>query len=206
MIKIVSPRYYTLSPKGVRGFTLAELLIALAIVAVIVTFTIPKIVTGLSNVQKKTVFKSTLSDISTVFYSSIQKGELLNNYTQSNWLNFWTTHLNYVSADNCGSSCVGGAPSWYFQSSTTQIKLHNGAMITTNLPGQSGYPYYSMYFYVDYNGAEAPNLEGQDIIGIVFCWDSNYTRQSPYAWAFGSNYYGSLIYSDATLVDWIFSQ
>ena len=46
------------------GFTLAELLIALAILGVIATFTIPKILTSQANSQRNAIAKEVMSMIS----------------------------------------------------------------------------------------------------------------------------------------------
>ena len=63
------------------GFTLAELLISLAILGVIATFTIPKILTSQQNSQKAAVTKEVIAMISGAFTA----------YQQNTW--YWICNV-----------------------------------------------------------------------------------------------------------------
>ncbi len=119
-----------LKPNRVRfkpGFTLAELLIALAILGVIATFTIPKLLQAQQNQQKIANAKETAAMIAGAYQQAQSLGVITSASTPSSL----TPYMNYVSLESSGvvidahplaasRSCNGVTPC---------IRLHNGGML-----------------------------------------------------------------------------
>jgi hypothetical protein len=144
------------------------LLISLAILGEIATFTIPKILSSQQNAQKQLVFKDTIAMLNGVVYQGMLTGEL----TDSTYFTYLQTHMNYVKY--CSNASTGGCwpgssnISWN-SSSAKGYLLHNGAMITdveTSTDGDG--------VIIDYNGTAGPNLDGQDQMAVLLCWNGTY--------------------------------
>ncbi len=89
-----------------HGFTLAELLISLAILGVIATFTIPKILNAQQNSQSMAAAKEAMATISSAFQQLQSSGQVTGN-TKATDL---TPYLNYVSVRTTGS--IDAHPNW----------------------------------------------------------------------------------------------
>jgi len=111
------------------GFTLAELLIALAILGVIATFTIPKILVSQQNAKYNAIAHETMSMISAAYQLyQTNNGPV----SASTSMNAFTQYMNYVSVDTSSNvdnipgsgnlSCTGG-------SGNNCLVLHNGARL-----------------------------------------------------------------------------
>lgn len=141
--------------RALSGFTLAELLIALLIIAEIATFTIPKVISAQSNGRNKAIAKETMATVA----SAYQQLQLDSTVSYSTTAGALTPYLNYVSADT--STLIDGHPSGINLpcSVTNQcVKLHNGAVVwlqNTQFGSSSGYT----YFVVDPDGARTGNLD-----------------------------------------------
>ncbi len=110
-----------------HGFTLAELLIALAILGVIATFTIPKILTAQQDQKNNAVVKEVAAAIAAAYQAhklsgadvSIMKAHAI------------TSYLNYVSLDS--SSFVDSLPGTLSYTCGTGgrpcFRLHSGAVL-----------------------------------------------------------------------------
>lgn len=121
-------------PKRLCGFTLAELLIALGILGVIATFTIPKIITNQQNSAYNAHTKEAIAMVSGAF--SLYKTN--NSVTSGVGWDQLTPYMNYVRVDTVSSldalhgdpgpsSCGGG---W------SCLRLHNGALLHY-IPGRT---------------------------------------------------------------------
>ncbi|MCE3234370.1 MAG: hypothetical protein K0Q50_550 [Vampirovibrio sp.] len=108
------------------GFTLAELLIALMILGVIATFTIPKIIISQQTSRFNAVAKENISAISAAFTQAQHLGAVTTNTT----LGAITQYLNYVSLDS-SSNIDGftGTGSGTCTSTLICLRMHNGSII-----------------------------------------------------------------------------
>jgi prepilin-type N-terminal cleavage/methylation domain-containing protein len=115
------------SRKLAFGFTLAELLIALAILGVSATFTIPKILNAHQNSQKVAVAKETAAMISGAFQAAKLAGAISSATKPSDL----TAYMNYVALDTSGT-VIDSAPAGASNTCNTSfpcIKLHNGGYL-----------------------------------------------------------------------------
>ncbi|MBL8031959.1 MAG: prepilin-type N-terminal cleavage/methylation domain-containing protein [Candidatus Doudnabacteria bacterium] len=111
----------------IKAFSLSELLIALLILGVIATFTIPKVITSSQSNQKKAAAKEVASMISGAYaayqmdnsVSSSFSGKVLTPYM--NYVSLWTANQQIDGAITEGArTCTNGEPC---------VKLHNGGAV-----------------------------------------------------------------------------
>jgi len=113
-----------------KGFTLAELLIALFIMGVLATFTIPKVITAQQNGRYKAVAKELAGTVSQAY----QIYRLRNGDNPTMQISELTPYLNYIKVVTDSSLYVDGAPwdgGWIPACDGTQtcLKMHNGATL-----------------------------------------------------------------------------
>ncbi len=140
------------APKN-KGFTLAELLSALAILGVIATFTIPKVLQGSQNGQKLAITKEIAASISSA-YSAYNLDSTPTSTTGPIDL---TSYFNYVRLDT--SSLIdereGLTSANCAAANRVCMVLHNGATLavydTVNFAGTSSLN--AVWFLVDPDGS-----------------------------------------------------
>ncbi len=139
------------------GFTLAELLIALAILGVIATFSIPKILNAQQNQQKNAIFKESIGAISAAVYNyCVMQPANINQY------DFMISQVNTVTQCPNNAYSEGCSPSSTLGEQTGPgFILANGASIAgidrIILPAN-----YTNGFVIDWNGLNPPNVDGDD--------------------------------------------
>ncbi len=107
------------------GFTLAELLIALAILGVIATFTIPKILSAQQNEQYKATAKENIGMLAVAY----QQYQLQNGYSTGTGVKDLTPYMNYAALDTSGAQVdddqLGGTETC--DAGNPCVRMHNGS-------------------------------------------------------------------------------
>src|SRR6478609_7639481 len=114
-------------PSMRKGFTLAELLITLQILAIIATFTIPKIIGSQQNSTYKAIAKEDIAAVAAAY----QIFTLGNVPTASTTGGALTPYLNYVKLDTSGVTVddIQGYGTLPCDSSAPCMRMHNGGTI-----------------------------------------------------------------------------
>lgn len=134
-----------------NAFTLAELLISLAILGIIATFTIPKVLQN----QQDSKYTSITKESASAMVGAFQAYTLRNSITGTLSGADLTPFLNYVSAYSGSIDAAQGGGT--INCNWTQyfcLKLHNGAVIeyTPSEPFGGTASTDAIYFYVDPDG------------------------------------------------------
>ncbi|MCE3236656.1 MAG: hypothetical protein K0Q50_2847 [Vampirovibrio sp.] len=112
---------------SISGFTLAELLVSLAILGVIATFTIPKILQAQQSSQKNAITKETMAAVAAAY--DIYKAQ--NPISTATGMDNLVANLNYVQQDT--TSIIDHKPGVASADCSTATvkcyKLHNGAIL-----------------------------------------------------------------------------
>ncbi len=159
--------------KRALGFTLAELLAALAILGVIATFTIPKVLNASQSSQNKSIAK----EAATTMVAAYNAYVLNNSVTSSTKVADFTSYINYIRFDASGTTLVdnvyGGTGSDTCEASDPCIFLASGASIRYDLSETfSGTAANNcIWFTVDpngrYDGNGATEAEGPNSIAFA---------------------------------------
>ncbi|MGE0200361.1 MAG: type II secretion system protein [Candidatus Melainabacteria bacterium] len=144
--------------KNHRGFTLAELLIALAILGVIATFTIPKILTVSGESQNNAIAKETAATISGAF----QAYAVQNAITAATRITDLTPYINYISVVTTDIDSIPGSANRVCTGTYTCLLLANGAVINYNSSSDfnGNNPTNALMFYVDPDGTYSGSTTG----------------------------------------------
>ncbi|MBL8031854.1 MAG: type II secretion system protein [Candidatus Doudnabacteria bacterium] len=143
-----------------KAFTLAELLIALAILGVIATFTIPKILQANQIAQKNAITKEAIATVSNAYL--VYKSQ--NSVTNSTGPTDLMQYINYVKADTVSvidhhptATSVNCSSGTY-----TCFQLHNGGVLAyTNGNCFGGTDTTNMiYFIIDPDGEYSGSTAG----------------------------------------------
>lgn len=160
--------------RSTSGFTLAELLIALAILGEIATFTIPKILSSQTNARNNAVAKEAMSTLAASFQQLQMSGTGVSTRTSVSAL---SQYINYVSVDT--SSTVDALPTGSnLPCYTTYVclKLHSGGILffdSTQFGTTNGY----IDAVIDPNGTFSGN---KDSLGIIITYRGRITDFGTY--------------------------
>jgi prepilin-type N-terminal cleavage/methylation domain-containing protein len=159
-----------------KGYTLAELLISLEILAVIACFTIPKVI----NAQQQNSYNTSVKEAVSTIAGAYQLYNQTKGSTTNSGIDDITQYMNYIALDSTSSIdnsyTNGTAATSCGSSSGVCLKLHSGARLqywpsdsfagkaTTNgvpflidpdgrvTDGTTNGPGKSLYFFLYYNG------------------------------------------------------
>jgi prepilin-type N-terminal cleavage/methylation domain-containing protein len=143
---------------GFTGFTLAELLIALAILGLIATFTIPMVLQGSTEARWNTIAKEDIASICGIFNELRLKGlshTQLANYESR--LNFVKEYIGTIdgSADE-GEDGIGNINMCISNSSSRCYLLPNGSVVQLR-PQFTAFNNEAIIFAIDVDGQENPS-------------------------------------------------
>ncbi|WP_303674242.1 type II secretion system protein [Vampirovibrio chlorellavorus] len=118
------------------GFTLAELLISLAILGLIATFTIPKVLSSTQNSANVAKVKEAAATLAAAYQQAKLDGSINSNSDVSDL----SPYLNYLAWDTSGTLIdhVQGSTSQACNTTYPCAKLANGTTILFNAPSQFG--------------------------------------------------------------------
>lgn len=171
-----------------RAFTLAEVLITLAVIGVVAALAIPSLVTNMNNMQYKSAWKKNYAEIASVARKmAYDNGGALDGYftSQDAFMNAFKPYLSYtktcVSGTTLSQNCWHADNTWYdlngtkmvgsgaaYDSNATVV-LTSGTIMSTQLNSSSctggGVPNNDNcgIIYFDINGYKGPNMVGKDI-------------------------------------------
>ena len=160
-----------------KGFTLAELLVSLAILGMIATFTVPKILYAQQSAKNAAVFKETVATINAVLY----QGYAYDGMTQANVGTYIRSHVNAIKICNSNAGTQGCWDTTIQGTNTGQegepgLVLPNGATLA-GLDDCCGNGFGGMAageasgnFAIDLNGLEGPNQLNQDQFLLYACF------------------------------------
>ena len=173
-----------------KGFTLAEVLITLAVIGIVASMTIPGLMQSTNNEELKVAWRKKFAEISQIQLKLMTNNEIP--FTDSEDIyNIFKTNLNVMNSSTTKSLWhadnkwfnIYGEPSTSNLNYTNSFVLSDGSYIVRilNQPcSSSSYTYYAggtywcSQFLVDVNGAKGPNKTGSDIFGLEIRNDKVY--------------------------------
>ena len=141
------------------GFTLAELLIALLVLGVIATFTIPKILQNQQDQRKKSIYRETIAALSSILYAGVLDKTL----DKNNFEIYFPDHMNMLkmcTVDPVAEGCwadSGTYPTSLSPFTNTAFVMHNGMAVSMGVPEDRGGGEVASFIFLDWNNVEPPN-------------------------------------------------
>lgn len=172
-----------------KAFTLAEVLITLAIVGTISAITIPALLTNIGNAQNVALLKKEYAALSTAFTLIENDGIGSDDYVFSSGaafqplLDLYAAKLNVIKNCGTGAGCLYATPVYYpggssqltanfysnYRTYGSMLLADGSLMQIVNSQHNCGTSYGSGplvntcgYIYIDINGAKGPNTVGKD--------------------------------------------
>lgn len=148
------------------GFGLSELLITLAILGLIATFTIPKVLQNMEEQQNKARGKEAFATLHQVLFDGWQSGRITAATTLNELLAYMQEKLQYERY--CPPNNTTGACNWPGRSTGyAYFILHSGAtVIVSNFWNVGSNPV--THPTIDMNGTQGPNSQTKDMCVLWF--------------------------------------
>ena len=162
------------------GFTLAELLISMAVCGLISTFAIQKVLVALEDSNRRAVFKETIATLQGLQDEGMNTGAM----TGANFGTYFLSKLNAVkvcsansTSEGCWTPGVQGTPP--FETTQPGLILANGAQVVgfdnCCAPPLSGRVAgeHSNRVVLDWNGLKGPNQLVADQFHLLLCFGTS---------------------------------
>ncbi len=158
------------------GFTLAELLIALAILGVITTFTIPKVLSSQQNAKDL----ATAKEVAGMLSGAYQQYANRNGISTSTGMRDLTPYMNYVSVDT--TSTIDTSPHWNTAWSCGTyicLRLHNGGTLLLDQASSYGgtSTTHNVWAYYDPDGTASATKS----VGFFILYNGKVTSEGGWA-------------------------
>lgn len=153
--------------KRSKGFTLAELLIALAILGVIATFTIPKVLSSQQDSKNSAIAQEAAGMIAGAF-DAYKQTHTVTNSTSTKDL---TPYLNYALIQTSGLVDKNQTEDTFDCAAATCLKMHNGSvfyLFDINFAGTSSTN--TILFYLDPDGVGQSTTDGPGKSVVFFLY------------------------------------
>jgi prepilin-type N-terminal cleavage/methylation domain-containing protein len=148
-----------------RGFSLAELMVTLAVVGVVSTLTVPAVMSNVQEGQRRAVFKETITMLGQLAYQGVASGE----FTEANAISYMQSKLNAAKVCPTNGSTEGCTTVTYPEHNQHQrpsVLLANGAYVALNTANSNFSAYNDLAVFIDSDGAKGPNSRGVDSLWI----------------------------------------
>lgn len=146
-----------------KGFTLAEVLITLAIIGVVASLTIPTLITNTNSQRFQTALKKEVSMLNQSLMTSISQdakdASLSGMNSDSNLAGLFKTYLTQVKDDGAGTLWLvdGSKISFNYVANKTCGATTNAGVVNAFDPSNAGAVTGYCYALVDVNGDKGPN-------------------------------------------------
>jgi prepilin-type N-terminal cleavage/methylation domain-containing protein len=156
--------------KAGQAFSLSELIVAMTVLAIMVTFNISKILNAQSQTKSKSLMKETISTMSSLYVDGVKSREFTLDVRASD---FVLSKVNAVKVCPNNSITEGCFPQGFnggnWPADEAGFILSNGVTVSgidntmnTQTSGVDG-------IVMDWNGPAGPNLAGEDQMYLLVC-------------------------------------
>ena len=158
MLRYLSRSLRSAAPLA-KAFSLAELMIALAVLGAISALTLPSVLSNAKNDMMKAKGKEVVTQLQSALQANWQSGE------EASYLTYLEKHLNVAQVCPGGETTAPCQSSWgqydIAYNAYRKLILPNGVVVSLTGEGTiSGYPLVQVL--IDLNGMTGPNLTGKN--------------------------------------------
>ena len=169
------------------GFTLSEVLLALALLGIVAAFTIPKILQSQADMQRKSVFKDAYDTLGNLIYSGgLSKGYISSGTyasSQASFISYILSNINALRTCPNNSTTEGcwtappdiagesGQPGYVTPSGAVVVGLADLDYGTSPAYGPPSFGW-GNGLLIDWNGPSGPNQYGEDWLAVWYCADT----------------------------------